>query len=237
MKNTVYFNNKHDFTEDSYTRKRGKQDKYSEHYYVVLREGRVVKPFVENKGKYSKKSIVLEQWLDKPNIEKKIFPAILNTGEAIYGIVGETTSQAIYNYSVKEPTSKLPESIENVIKEAQVLLTYDFDWDENEGEPTDSYTLEKATHFLELYSSKLLNEQKILEVPTIDIMPDGSISMKWDTKTAQFFIIFKKGDFKFSYYYGEKKDENLPSKIKDGIENFGSINPILLIWMKEYLSE
>lgn len=126
--------------------------------------------------------------------------------------------------------------IQEAIEEAKVLLDYQFDWDDNEGEPTDLKTLNTANTFLTSYSIALILSGSSLSVPYFDITPTGGISLKWENENAIFFIIFNKGNNDVAYFYGESKDESRPSKLKSGINPTGKLDGILLAWMKDYLS-
>lgn len=143
----------------------------------------------------------------------------------------------VNNYPVHEKIQSYSNDIFSVIEEAKVLLTLRDDWDENGGLSTDKETFENATRFLMRYYDALSNLGHSLEKPFIDITVNGGISLKWENKKAQFYIIFNKGSKDYAYYYGESRNEQKPDKIKSGINVHSSeVDEFLLVWFKKHLS-
>lgn len=128
--------------------------------------------------------------------------------------------------------------IQEVIDEAQILLSYKDDWDDNGAIATDNNTFEIASKTLLKISEKLIDSRYSIEVPFIDLTVNGGISLKWENDKAQLFIIFEKGETQFAYFYGECKNKELPSCYKSGIDlTRENVDSVLLAWIKENLSK
>ncbi len=112
------------------------------------------------------------------------------------------------------------------------MLELEDDWDEEGANSTNFETYKNAIDFV-INSSKLLNISKVVK-PFIDITRDGSISVQWDSPKAGFFIIFKKDNKKYAYYYGQEKETNIGFKYR--IKLAEKIDQITLSWMLQYLS-
>lgn len=132
----------------------------------------------------------------------------------------------------------LTKRIQEIIDEARTLLSYEDDWDGNGAMATDNSTFEIAVRTLLKISEKLIDDNYSIEVPFIDLTVNGGISLKWENKKAQLFIIFEKGETQFAYFYGESKNKEIPSCYKSGINlKSENVDGVLLAWIKDNLSK
>lgn len=131
--------------------------------------------------------------------------------------------------------NKSLQHIVDQIEDAKELLNYPNNWDDCGAHATDERTFLKAVSFLLKYSSIIKNVGTIINAPYIDILPDGSISLHWDTYKSEFLVVFKKTPQQNSYFYAKRKDSGIPYKsfiINDSLQ----IDEMLLFWMKSNLS-
>lgn len=123
--------------------------------------------------------------------------------------------------------------IADSIKDAEQILEYEDNWDEEAAIATDPETFKKAIDFLISYAIYLL-KYGVIDKPFIDIMRDGSVSIMWETDKATLLVIFKKGNKELSYLYGQPKD-NKKQPFPYSVENGNKIDEILALWMRNYL--
>src|SRR5450755_3365262 len=118
---------------------------------------------------------------------------------------------------IKDYEFVLPHALKNIvdaISESKYLLELEEDWDDEGANVTTFETYKNAVDFV-ITSSKFLNNYNSkLEKPFIDITRDGSISVQWDTPKASFFIIFKKNNKEYAYYYGQEKETQIGFKYR-----------------------
>lgn len=166
----------------------------------------------------------------------------------IYSIVEKIRTKQFVNvciidYSisiiVNAKVVQLPSALKNIadhIEEAKEILNYADDWDDEGAVATDSNTFAKAVSFIVDYS-KYIYEQFdiILNVPYIDILRDGSVSVHWENNEKnQLLIIFKKADEELAFFYAEQSARKIP--FKSAIIPGGPVDETLAIWMKNHLS-
>jgi hypothetical protein len=177
------------------------------------------------------KSIYSNQYVMIDRIASHVHSEVFTTKDSLRASV-------VTNYPVNKKTQSYTINILSAIEEAKVLLSLRDDWDENGGLSTDTKTFEHATNFLMRYNDALSNLDHTLEKPFIDITVNGGISLKWENKEAQFYILFNKGAKDYAYYYGESSNEQKPDKIKSGINLYSNeIDEFLLVWFKKYLCD
>ena len=124
--------------------------------------------------------------------------------------------------------------ISDAILESEYLLDLEEDWDDEGADSTNFETYKNAIDFV-ISSSKFLNTYSSkVEKPFIDITRDGSISVQWDTPKATFFIIFKKNNKEYAYYYGQEKETNIGFKYRLKLSDKTDL--ITLSWMLQYLT-
>lgn len=127
------------------------------------------------------------------------------------------------------------EAIAKHIEDSKELLLYKADWNENGAIATDITTYFNAANFIHLYSSYVLdNYSTILATPYIDLLFDGSISVRWETPIAKFLIIFEKKEGDRAFFYCEKKAKSLP--LKGAVEIGNEIDADIANWMKNNLT-
>lgn len=125
------------------------------------------------------------------------------------------------------------------IEDAKEILDYEFDWDDDQGMPTDIETFQNAINFVVDYSVRIFQTQNtILSTPYIDIMKDGAISVHWETEKGQLFIIFDRNETLtrngLAYFYAVNKLDGIPFKSAIRLED--PVKKHIAEWMEENLS-
>jgi hypothetical protein len=126
--------------------------------------------------------------------------------------------------------------IQKAIEDAQELLTYKDNWDDEGALSTDVKTLENATSFLKNYAIHLYGKYAaLISDPSINIMKDGSVYLFWETAKGKLLIVFTKEKSDTAYFYGESKAEQSNIPWKGGALLKKKTEDSLALWMKDYL--
>ena len=107
----------------------------------------------------------------------------------------DTPTVAITINNLEWQLPVLLKALADQIEDAKEILDCEFDWDDDQGMPTDIETFQNAINFVVDYSVRIFQTQNtILSTPYIDIMKDGAISVHWETEKGQLFIIFDRNE-------------------------------------------
>jgi hypothetical protein len=137
-----------------------------------------------------------------------------------YVLVGSDITRSIRENSIfkeneitiEECSTDVPKyliDIKNTIESSKEILDLKYNWDDNGAIPINPVIFERVKHFLESYAERIYEVcGKILKMPDIVPVKDGSIDLEWNLENSNFLINFKNTTEEIAFYYGEYKDDD-----------------------------
>lgn len=115
------------------------------------------------------------------------------------------------------------------------VLEYSHGWDGEEGQPVNRTSWDRAIDFLDTYTKYIHKEyDRIISMPDVDNVGDGSIYLSWSNSVAELSIKFKAIEEYEVHYYGDLFGN---TQVIKSILRKNDIDEVLAFWMKENLYE
>lgn len=124
--------------------------------------------------------------------------------------ISNYTNKALFNLVEDNHLS----IFQNLIEESRWILKLEKNWDDNGGLQISNELFEKTTEIIYKYFKFILEIDKcLIQYPSINPLPNGSLDFEWDLESARFLINFRfeRGEI-LGFYYGDLHNKRMSIK-------------------------